>query len=137
MPAKKNQEQLVDRKVEYDTNKEVMSKGRVPDVRSFWLHYFYERSCALLYCCCLNNEVTRYGLGVQNKNTATYSPRRFRLLNIFVGVWRGGGVTLEWKDASIKVPHKRKDMTVRLLQGYLAGGTHRRDATEDDCSLPQ
>ena len=34
---------------------------------------------------------------------------RQRLLDIVVGIWRGGDVPQQWKDAIIKVLHKKKD----------------------------
>ena len=36
---------------------------------------------------------------------------RQRLLDIVVGIWRGGDVPQQWKDAIIKVLHKKKDRT--------------------------
>ena len=36
---------------------------------------------------------------------------RQRLLDIVVGIWRGGDVPEQWKDAIIKVLHKKKDRT--------------------------
>ena len=36
---------------------------------------------------------------------------RRRLLDIAVGVWRGGEVPQQWKDAIIMVLHKTKDRT--------------------------
>ena len=36
---------------------------------------------------------------------------RQRLLDIVVGIWRGGNVPQQWKDAIIKVLHKKKDRT--------------------------
>ena len=36
---------------------------------------------------------------------------RQRLLDIVVGIWRGGDVPQHWKDATIKVLHKNKDRT--------------------------
>ena len=34
-----------------------------------------------------------------------------RLLDIVVGIWRGGDVSQQWKDAIIKALHKNKDRT--------------------------
>ena len=36
---------------------------------------------------------------------------RQRLLDIVVGIWRGADVPQQWKDAIIKVLHKKKDRT--------------------------
>ena len=36
---------------------------------------------------------------------------RQRLFDIVVGIWRGGDVPQQWKDAIIKVLHKKKDRT--------------------------
>ena len=36
---------------------------------------------------------------------------RRRLLDVAVGIWRGGEVPQEWKDAIIMVLHKKKDRT--------------------------
>ena len=36
---------------------------------------------------------------------------RQRLLDIVVGIWRGGDVPQQWEDAIIKVLHKKKDRT--------------------------
>ena len=36
---------------------------------------------------------------------------RQRLLDIVVGLWRGRDVPQQWKDAIIKVLHKKKDRT--------------------------
>ena len=36
---------------------------------------------------------------------------RQRLLDIVVGLWRRGDVPQQWKDAIIKVLHKKKDRT--------------------------
>ena len=36
---------------------------------------------------------------------------RQRLLDIVVGIWRGGDVPQQWKDAIIRVLHKKKDRT--------------------------
>ena len=59
---------------------------------------------------------------------------RQRLLDIVVGIWRGGDVPQQWKDAIIKV---QKDRAVRQLQGYLAGGARRQDTAEDHRPPPQ
>ena len=50
---------------------------------------------------------------------------RQRLLDVVVGIWRGGAVPQQWKDVIIKVLHKKKHDTGRQLQGYFAGGARR------------
>ena len=55
---------------------------------------------------------------------------RQRLLDIVIGIWRGGEVPQQWKDATIKVLHKK-------IQGYLTGGARWQVIALDRHSSPQ
>ena len=62
---------------------------------------------------------------------------RQRLLDIVIGIWKGGEVPQQWKDATIKVLHK-KDMTeCGNYRGYLTGGARWQVIAQDRRSSPQ
>ena len=65
---------------------------------------------------------------------------RRRLLDFVVRIWRGGEVPQQWKDAIIKLLHKKKDRIetlVRQLQWHLAGSARQQNTAEDYRSPPQ
>ena len=64
---------------------------------------------------------------------------RQRLLDIVIGIWRGGDVSQQWEDAIIKVLHKKKDRT--KCDNYrdisLVAHAGKMRGTEDHRSPPQ
>ena len=60
-----------------------------------------------------------------------------KLYDIIVAVWRGGGVPQQWKYATIKVLHKKKDRTEcgKVLLKVIAG--RRNDYCKRENILPE